>query len=135
MPNEFQRVMDSLLKEIPLTNCYIDDIIIASKGTMKEHKATVRKILDTLVKNNIAVNWVYCAFFQKEIEWLGFKISEARVRSLVGKADAINKLPIPKNIYELRSFFGSINQNIKFVPNFSILSSPLRPLLNKKTVY
>ena len=25
MPNEFQRVMDSLLKDSPFTNCYIDD--------------------------------------------------------------------------------------------------------------
>ena len=25
MPNDFQRVMDSLLKDIPFTNCYIDD--------------------------------------------------------------------------------------------------------------
>ena len=39
MPNEFQRVMDSLLKNIPLTNCYIDDILIASKGSLNEHKA------------------------------------------------------------------------------------------------
>ena len=29
MPNEFQRVVDSLLKNIPFTNCYIDDILVA----------------------------------------------------------------------------------------------------------
>ena len=33
MSNEFQRVMDALLKDIPFTNCYIDDISIASKGS------------------------------------------------------------------------------------------------------
>ena len=33
MPNKFQRVMDSFLKVIPFTNCYIDDILIASKGS------------------------------------------------------------------------------------------------------
>ena len=43
MPNELQRIMNSLSKGIPLTNCYIDDIIIASEGTMSEHKATVEK--------------------------------------------------------------------------------------------
>ena len=37
MPNEFQRVMDSLLKDITFTNCYIDDILIASKGFLNEH--------------------------------------------------------------------------------------------------
>ena len=72
-----------------------------------------------------------CAFFKSETEWLGFKISGEGVRSLVGKADAIKNLSIPKNILELRSFFGSINQYAKFVSNPSALSSPLRPLLNK----
>ena len=76
-----------------------------------------------------------CAFFKSDIEWLGFKISADGVRPLVGKADAIKNLPNPKNISELRSFFVSINQYVKFVPNLLTLSSPLRPLLNKKSVY
>ena len=135
MPNEFQRVMDSLLKNIPFTNCHIDDILVASRGSLEEHKSIVYKILSILDKNNIAVKWGNCAFFKSYIEWLGFKISGDGVRPLVGKADAIKNLPTPKNISELRSFFGSINQYVNFVPNLSTLSSPLRPLLNKKSVY
>ena len=83
----------------------------------------------------MAVKWGKCAFFKFEIEWLGFKISGEVIRPLVGKADAIKNLPVPKKNSDLRSFFGSINQYVKFVPNLSILSSPLRPLLNKKSVY
>ena len=131
MPNEFQRVMDSLLKNIPFTNCYIDDILVASRGTLEEHKAIMYKILSILDKNNMAVKWGRCAFLKSEIEWLGFRISGDGVRPLFGKADAIKNLPMPKNISELRSFFGSINQDVKFVPNLLTLSSPLRPLLNK----
>ena len=66
---------------------------------------------------------------------LGLKVSGERVRPLVGKADAITSLPIRRNISKLRSFFSSINQYVKFVPNLLILSSPLRPLLNKISVY
>ena len=44
MPNEFQRVMDSLLKDIPFTNCYIDDILIPSKGSQSD----INKILKHL---------------------------------------------------------------------------------------
>ena len=135
MPNEFQRVMDSLLKNIPFTNCYIDDSLVASRGSLEEHKSIMYKILSILDKNNMAVKWGKCAFFKSDIEWLGFKISGDGVRPLVGKADAIKILPTPKNISELRSFFGSINQYVKFVPNLSTLSSPLRPLLNKKSLY
>ena len=134
MPNEFQRVIDSLLKNIPFTNSFIDDIIVASNYSLEEQKAIVIKILSILDKNNMAVKWGNCAFFQSEIELLGVEISGESVRPLVGKAVAIKNLPIPKNISEVRSFFGSINQYVKFVPNLSILSSPLRPLLIKNQI-
>ena len=127
MPNELQRVMDPLLKNILFTNCYIDHILVASSGSLEDHKSIVYKISTILDKNNMAVKGGKCAFLKSEIEW--------SVRPLVGKADAIKNLPIPKSISELRSFFGSINQYVKFAPNLSTLSSPLRPLLNKKSVY
>ena len=48
MPSEFQRVMDSTLGSIPFTNCYLDDILIASKGIFLDHKNIVLKTLSTL---------------------------------------------------------------------------------------
>ena len=83
MPNEFQRVIDSILKGITYLKFYLDDIFIASKGTVEELKAIVQRILETLDKNIMALKWGNCAFFKKEIEWHGFKISEAGVRPLV----------------------------------------------------
>ena len=44
MPNEFQRVMDSTLGKIPFTNCYLEDILVASKGSFNDHKKNVYKI-------------------------------------------------------------------------------------------
>ena len=135
MPNEFQRVMDSTLGSIPFTNCYLNDILISSKGTFLDHKNIVLKILSTLDEYNFAVKWSKCKFFQKEKEWLGFKISKSGITPFFDKSKAIKDLPIPKNLKELRSFFGSINQYIKFVPNLASLGSPLRPLLNKKSIF
>ena len=97
---------------------------MASKGTVEEHKAIVQRILETLDKNNRAVKWGN-ALFSRKREWLAFKISEVGVRLLVGKTDALKNLPISKNIAEHRSFFGSINQFNKTVPNLSFLSFPL----------
>ena len=108
LPNEFQRVMDSTLGSIPFTNCYLDDIFIASKGTFLDHKNIVLKILSTLSEYNFAVIWSKCNFFQKEMEWLVFKISKTGIIPLFDKSKAIKNLPVPKNLKELRSFFGSI---------------------------
>ena len=55
MPIEFQRVVDSLLKDIPFTNCYIDDILIASKGSLNEHKAILTNIFNILDNKNMVV--------------------------------------------------------------------------------
>ena len=76
-----------------------------------------------------------CKFFQKEIEWLVFKISKTGIIPLFDKSKAIKDLAIPQNLEELRSFFGSINQYIKFVPNLASLGRPLRPLLNTKSIF
>ena len=112
MPNEFQMVMDSLLKDIFFTNCYIDDVLIASKGSLNEHTAILTNILNILDNKNMAVKWEKCAFFQKEIEWLGFKISNSGVKLLVGKSDSIKNLPNPKNISELYPVFLWVDQSV-----------------------
>ena len=57
MPNEFQIVMDLYLGSISITNCYLDDILITSKGTFLDHKNIVLKTLSTLDENNFAVKW------------------------------------------------------------------------------
>ena len=41
--NVFQRVKDSILKNIPFKSCYIDDILMVSKGSHEKHNAIVIK--------------------------------------------------------------------------------------------
>ena len=65
MPNELQKVMNSLLKVIPFTNCYIDDILIASKGSLNEHKAILSNFLNILDNKNMSVKWEKSAFSKK----------------------------------------------------------------------
>ena len=55
---------------------------------VKERKIIVHRRLQILDKNNMTVKWEKFAIFQKEISWLGFKVSEVIERILVGKDDA-----------------------------------------------
>ena len=48
-PNEFQRRIDTFKKN-PSTNCYVDESLVALKGTVEGHKALVERILETLDK-------------------------------------------------------------------------------------
>ena len=64
MPNEFQRVMDSTIGNIPSFNCYLDDILVASKGSFFDHKNNVYKILSNLDNLNFAVKWLKGEFLK-----------------------------------------------------------------------
>ena len=76
MPNEFQRVMDSLLGHLPEVSVYLDETPIAIRGSKERHWWEVKKMLQVLNDNNAAVKRSKCTRFAKEIEWLGFKISK-----------------------------------------------------------
>ena len=36
-PDIFQRLMSSLLSDLPFVNCYLDDVAIISNGTFEDH--------------------------------------------------------------------------------------------------
>ena len=97
MPAEFQRVIDNLLKEFPQANAFIDDILIASKGTKTEHIALVEKILKKLDVSNVALKLRKCEFAKTKCEWLGFRIERSGITPLVRKTQAIEDLKPPKS--------------------------------------
>ena len=72
MPAEFQKVIDNLLKKFPQANAFIDDILIASRGTKVEHIALVERILKKLDVSNVSLKLRNCEFAKTECEWLGF---------------------------------------------------------------
>ena len=102
MPNEFQRVMDSTASTTHFTICYLDDILIASKGSFLDHKQNiVFKILSTLDDYIFVFKKSKCKFFQKEIERLRFKNSNTGISPLFDKTKAIKDLFILNNLMEL----------------------------------
>ena len=62
MGTEIQRVIDSILKEIPNAHAFINDFLVLSKGTKIEHIAIVEKILRKLDRENNALQLPKCDF-------------------------------------------------------------------------
>ena len=54
MPNEFQRVLYSMVGPYPGVHEYIDDILIARRGSPEGHWRELRKVLQMLNQNNAA---------------------------------------------------------------------------------
>ena len=134
MPATFQKTIDKTLEGCKDYFAFLDDILIATKGKLKEHEETLDIILDRLNKEGLAISLQKCEFAKQEIEWLGFKITPHGVTPLITKTEALQKLDIPKTLKQLRSFMGSIHHLIKFFPHLAKISEPLRPLLKKENV-
>ena len=111
---DFQRLMDQILGDVPHTFVYLDDILIAS-ATLEEHLEDLRKVFTILNENGLVVNRKKCVLGQSRIEFLGHEVDSQGIRPLKEKVEAILAVKPPTTIKELQRFHGMINYYRKFV--------------------
>ena len=127
--------MDYTLIGLKNTYCFLDDILIVSKGSLEEHKSYVMNCLKRLDDENLRVNFLKCHFGKIEIEWLGYHISQSGISPLESKTAAILAFAALKTLKKLRSFLGSVHYIGKFFLNLAQVSHPLHPLLKKTSKF
>ncbi|XP_039762474.1 uncharacterized protein K02A2.6-like [Pararge aegeria] len=79
-PSIFQRIMEQLVVGIPNVSIFLDDILITGK-TEHEHVRNLHSVFERLAKEGLTVRQEKCNFFEKEVSYLGFIISEHGVRT------------------------------------------------------
>ena len=129
-PAIFQRAMDTLLQGIPHVICYIDDVLVTGL-TEEEHLQNLVQVLHKLQEQGMRLKREKCAFFQKEVEYLGYRINTDGVHTAPSKLQAIQQAPAPRNVTELCAFLGLLNYYGKFIPNLSTMIHPLNALLGQ----
>ena len=113
---DFQRLMDEILGDVPRVFVYIDDILVASE-TEEQHLEDLRHTFDTLKDNGLVVNRKKCVLGQSSIEFLGYHVDSTGIKPLEHRVHAIRQVPPPTTIKELQSFLGMVNYYRKFVPH------------------
>ena len=98
MPAEFQKAMDYTLIGLENTYCFLDDILIVSKGSLNDHKSYVIRCLQRLDDENLRINLPKCHFGKLEIDWLGYQISQLGISPLESKTAAIFWLLKPRKL-------------------------------------
>ena len=129
-PAVFQRTMDTLLKDLPMTCVYIDDILVAGK-TPQDHLTNLTAVLSRLQEAGLRLKREKCSFCVPEVEYLGHIISAAGLKPSPHKIKAIVDAPQPTKISELKSFLGLTSYYAKFLPNLADALAPLYKLLQK----
>ena len=72
---------------------YINDILIATKGSIEKHHAQVFKVPQLLMDNHMCIEIDKCIFDAKEVPLLGFIVSGTGLKRDPEKAEAIVDWP------------------------------------------
>uniref|UniRef100_A0AB38Z1M6 Polyprotein n=1 Tax=Chuta errantivirus TaxID=3078401 RepID=A0AB38Z1M6_9VIRU len=132
-PSIFQRVMDDVLRDHIGTIChvYIDDIIVLGE-TFEQHLLNLETILNTLKNANFCIQPDKSEFCKKEVEFLGFIVTQNGLKPNPKKVEAIKNYPKPSNIKELRAFLGLSGYYRRFIKGYAALAKPLTNMLRGK---
>jgi hypothetical protein len=86
-----------------------DDVLIISTSTFEEHLLKVEKCFQHIEKAGLKINPDKSFFGKKEIEYLGYWVTQHGIQPQVKKVDSILSMEEPKNQKQLRGFIGLIN--------------------------
>ena len=126
-PAYFQRLVHEVLRGLPFTFGYLDDILIYSSG-VEAHLEHLRKVFLRLREAKLKLKASKCSFFKKHIQYLGHLVSGDGIEPLPEKLEAVENMPPPKTPKEVRQFLGLVGYYRKFVPKFADIARPLTNL-------
>jgi hypothetical protein len=89
--------------------CYLDDLIIQTNSSFKDHLLKLEMVLARLSTAGMRVNISKSKFFTEQIEYLEYWITRQGIQPMRNKVEAILNIKAPKPRKELRQFIGIVN--------------------------
>jgi hypothetical protein len=94
--------MDQVLKGANFLKCYIDDIVVHSKGLL-QHLVHLEDLFKRLHKINMKIHPKKCEFVVTSIVYLGHIILSNGIMAHWAKVVAILEIPNPTNVHTLEA--------------------------------
>jgi hypothetical protein len=128
-PAMFCRLAKMMMSEMPSGSAvqYIDDVLLKSDSAL--HMLSLLRCFFVVLRTfNVKLKPAKTFLMQSVVEFLGHQVSSAGIQPKQSLAQAIVDFPTPTTAREVQSFVGLGNWYQRFIPNFSVLSKPLREL-------
>ena len=129
----YTRRFDKIVADFPNKTKCIDDTCIWG-DTIEECFVQACAWLDQCGRNGITLNPEKFRFAQDIVEFAGFTITPDEVRPCSKYLDAIMQFPVPRNITDVRSWFGLVNQ-VSYYTSMTERMRPFRDLLKPKSPF
>ncbi|KFD50051.1 hypothetical protein M513_09011 [Trichuris suis] len=100
-PGIFQQVMDDLLRSIPGTTVYFDDVLIR-RTTLPQLTDRLWQVLQVLRNTGLRAKKEKCLFGVTSVDFLGYRIDASGIHPSRSKMEAIKNAPVPRNKQELQ---------------------------------
>ena len=110
--------------------CFTDDLLIMD-NSYEEHMKHLDIVLHKLKTNGFTIKPTKTHLVQREVNFLGFIVSEVGLRPDPLKIDSILEIPRPRNVRQLRQFLGVCQYQARFLLGYASEAQPLRALLHK----
>ena len=128
---------DKIIADVKNKTKCVDDTVLWSNSIEESFHQTC-KFLTLCSKNGIVFNLKKFQFCQDEVEFAGFVIGSDDVRPSDKILESIKDFPVPKNISNIRGWFGLINQVAPFFANRPVMEpfrKLLKPSASGKSIY
>jgi hypothetical protein len=113
---------------------FIDDILIYSKSE-EGHAQHLWVILQWLWDHQLYAKFIKCAFWLKEVLFLGHIISAEGIAVNRSKVQEVLDWKFLRSVTQIRSFLRLAGYYRRFIPNFSKIAKPMTQLLEKETKF
>ena len=127
----FTEMAHKTLGHIPELLIYMDDFCVLS-ATFENHLKSLESMFVALQAAGLTLKPSKVAFGPKSIEYLGHIITKDGVSVGKDRIEAIQKLPTPTCIKDLRSVLGVVNFVRRFIPDYAEVTAPLVALTQKE---
>ena len=79
---------------------YMDDIICFGR-TFEETLERLEEVFQRLVNANLKLKPKKCCLFQKDVSFLGYRVTAEGIMPEISKVEYIQAIPVPRNLTEL----------------------------------